>query len=194
MARWHPEHPVGDDIDVPAATMVRARGFYAHLVAIPAHRRSVVALVALAVAGGCGQSGTTRQAEVAERGAEVMPFDLDATTHRFEPTANGLAQTVVADNPDDERQVVLIREHLEAKHRRFERGDFSDPAHIHGTDMPGLAYLQARATDVDISYIEVAAGGRLLFVSDDADLIAALHEWGRAQTADHGSHADHSDS
>jgi hypothetical protein len=120
-----------------------------------------------------------------------MPFDLDATTHRFEPTANGLVQTVVADDRDDERQVALIREHLEAERRRFERGDFSDPARIHGADMSGLATLQARATEIDISYTEVAAGAHLLFVSDDADLIDALHEWGRAQTADHGSHADH---
>ena len=35
----------------------------------------------------------------------------DATTHRFEPRANGLEQTVVADDPDDTEQVDLIRQH-----------------------------------------------------------------------------------
>lgn len=159
-----------------------------------ARRLTALALVALAVTGGCGRSGTTRQEEVAERGAQVMPFDLDATTHRFEPMANGLEQTVVADDPDDTEQVALIRLHLEAEQRRFVRGDFSDPAHIHGDDMPGLATLQAHASDISISYSEVADGGRLLFVADDADLIDGLHAWGRAQTADHGSHAAHGDS
>ena len=153
----------------------------------------VALALALAVGAGCGSSGTDRQAEVAERGAQVMPFDLDATTHRFEPTANGLEQTVVADDADDAEQVALIREHLEAERRRFESGDFSDPAEIHGDDMPGLATLQARASELEITYSEVAAGARLLFVSDKPDVIYALHEWGRAQTADHGSHADHGD-
>ena len=119
-----------------------------------------------------------------------MPFDLDATSHRFEPRSNGLEQTVVAGVPDDAGQVALIRQHLEAEQRRFERGDFSDPARIHGDDMPGLATVQARTGDTSISYVEVPAGGRLLFVTDDADVIDALHAWGRAQTADHGSHAD----
>lgn len=169
------------------------RRSYAQSVRGPAGRLIVIALVTLAIAGGCGRSATTRQEEVAERGAQVMPFDLDATTHRFEPRASGLEQTVVTDDPDDTEQVDLIRQHLEAEQRRFERGDFSDPAHIHGDDMPGLGTLQARATDIDISYSEVAAGGRLLFVTDDADLIEALHTWGRAQTTDHGSHAAHGD-
>lgn len=45
----------------------------------------VVAVVALSVAGcgGADDSLAERQAEVAERGAQVMPFDLDATTHTF---------------------------------------------------------------------------------------------------------------
>src|SRR5690606_6813965 len=61
----------------------------------------VVALVVagLVAVGGCGDDGSAgsdRQAEVAERGASVMPFDLDATVHRFEPRDDGLVQTVVA--------------------------------------------------------------------------------------------------
>jgi hypothetical protein len=44
--------------------------------------------------------------------------------------------------------------------------------------MPGLATLQARASEIDISYHEVVAGARLLFVSNDAELIDALHGWG----------------
>lgn len=60
------------------------------------------------------------------------------------------------DHPDDTTQVELIRQHLEAEQERFERGDFSDPAHIHGDDMPGLATLQERASDVNVSYRGVA--------------------------------------
>lgn len=130
---------------------------------------------------------------MAERGAEVMPFDLDATTHRFTPRPDGLEQTVVADDPDDTAQVALIRQHLGEEQQRFERGDFSDPAHIHGDDMPGLATLQPRADDVRVSYRDIPAGGRLRFTTTEAELIDALHAWGRAQTFDHGSHAGHVD-
>src|SRR5918994_1949708 len=73
-----------------------------------------------------------RQQEVAERGEGVMPFDLEATTHRFEPTADGLVQTVVADDPSDAANVSLVREHLTDEAERFAAGDYDDPAAIHG--------------------------------------------------------------
>ena len=166
---------------------------YARVVTTAAHRLAVVAVAGLVALGGCGGSGATRQEEVAERGAAVMPFDLDATTHRFVPLRSGLEQSVVADDPSDARQVALIREHLEAEQHRFERGDYADPAHIHGDDMPGLATLQASAADIEITFSDLADGGRLLFSTSEPELIEALHAWGRAQISDHGAHAEHSD-
>ena len=44
-----------------------------------------------------------RQSQVAHIGSQVMPFDLEAATHRFEPLPNGGLQTVVADMPTDEQ-------------------------------------------------------------------------------------------
>jgi hypothetical protein len=146
----------------------------------------------LGCSGGSGVDGhvSQRQDEVAERGAEVMPFDLDATTHRFDPTAEGLVQTVTADDPDDTEQVALVREHLAAEAERFRRGDFADPAAIHGDAMPGLAELEAGAAAVTIDLAEIGAGAQLTFSTDDAALVDALHRWGEAQTMDHGAHAD----
>jgi hypothetical protein len=151
---------------------------------------TVAVIVGLAA---CGDDDdlAERQAEVARRGSEVMPFDLDATTHRFEPTDNGLVQTVTADDPDDDTQAALIREHLSEEAERFARGDFGDPASIHGEDMPGLAELEAGAGDVDIATATVPGGARITYTTDDADLIDALHRWGEAQVLDHGEHAEH---
>ena len=42
-----------------------------------------------------------RQADVAGRGADVMPFDLKATTHVFTKTAHGGVQRVVAKSATD---------------------------------------------------------------------------------------------
>lgn len=132
-----------------------------------------------------------RQAAVADRGAEVMPFDLDATTHRFEPSDSGLTETVVADDPSDTDQVELIRSHLAHEADRFEQGDYGDPAAIHGRDMPGLAELETGAESVTITFDELADGARLVFTTDDPELVDALHRWGEAQTTDHGTHAEH---
>jgi hypothetical protein len=151
---------------------------------------AVLGVLLAACGGACGGDGASRQDEVAERGAEVMPFELDATTHRFEPTATGLEQTVVADDPGDGEQVALIRQHLADEAERFRAGDYGDPAAIHGDDMPGLADLEAGAAAVDVVLTEVADGARLTFTSADPALVDALHRWAAAQTMDHGEHAD----
>ena len=126
-----------------------------------------VAVAVAAAAGGCGarggDDGAIRQAEVAARGAHVMPFDLDATTHRFEPVDTGLVQTVVADNRRDTEQVALVREHLAHEAARFHAGDYGDPAAIHGDEMPGLAQLEAGAAAIAIAYQPTDAGGRITY-------------------------------
>ena len=131
-----------------------------------------------------------RQPLVAERGADVMPFDLDATTHRFEPTATGGVQTVVADDPTDADQVDLVRQHLRAEQARFNRGDFGDPITIHGEDMPGVATLEARFELLQTDYGDAPAGGTISFRSTDPAVVAALHDWFDAQISDHGRHAE----
>lgn len=61
---------------------------------------------------------------------------------------------------------------------------------IHGEDMPGLGELEAGAANVEIDYRELAFGARVTFISDDPELVDALHRWGEAQVTDHGAHAE----
>jgi hypothetical protein len=89
------------------------------------------------------QAPADRQAEIAAKGRQVMPFDLERTMHRFTKTGTGGEQTVTANDPADARQVALIREHLSEEVTRFGNGDFGDPASIHGGEMPGLRELAA---------------------------------------------------
>lgn len=133
---------------------------------------------------------TERQAEVARRGSEVMPFSLKATTHVFTPTPDGGTQRVVARNLADTRQVNLVRGHLRELQAQFLKGDFSAPSHIHGTDMPGLAELRsAKPGQVSIDYQDVDGGAELTYRTADPKLVEALHAWFDAQLQDHGADA-----
>jgi hypothetical protein len=156
------------------------------------------AAAAIALSSGCAENPATstpapanssRQAEVAERGASVMPFDLDRTTHQFTKTDTGGVQTVVADDPQDATQVTLIRQHLTAEVDRFRRGDFTDPARIHGNQMPGLEALRAHGGRISIDYETIPDGARVTYTTGDVELRGALHHWFDAQVSDHGSHA-----
>jgi len=134
-----------------------------------------------------------RQQQVAEKGSEVMPFDLEATTHVYEKTANGGVQKVVADDPDDAENVAAIREHLREEADAFGRGEFSDPASIHGEDMPGLAELETGAERVEVRYEELPDGAQIALESEDPELVAAVHDWFDAQLSDHGDDATEAD-
>lgn len=131
-----------------------------------------------------------RLAEVAERGVEVMPFDLDQTTHYFESTEIGGVQTVTANNLTNQEQVRLVRLHVQEEADKFRQGDFSDPAAIHGETMPGLAALRAGTGEIQVVYREVPGGAQLTYTSSDLALVEALHAWFAAQRSDHGGHAE----
>jgi len=131
-----------------------------------------------------------RQADVSQRGKDVMPFTLSATTHIFTKNAEGGTQRVIAKKVTDSVQVKLVRKHLREIREQFLQGDFSGPGHIHGQDMPGLAELRdAKSGLIDITYKDVRGGAELSYRTSDATLVTALHKWFDAQLSDHGKDA-----
>jgi hypothetical protein len=139
----------------------------------------------------------TRQEVVAERGVDVMPFDLKTTTHIFTKNSMGGIQQVVVKNSIDATQIGLIREHLKKIAAQFSKGEFSGPTHIHGAEMPGLAELKAaQPAEIKIQYRKLKTGAEIIYMMQNPKLIAALHQWFDAQLADHGNDAmaghDHS--
>jgi hypothetical protein len=160
-------------------------------------RRSVIAVAVTLVVGtaalaalSANSDTPSRQEEVARRGAIVMPFDLDRTTHIFKPRSDGGVQTVIADDPADRGQVRLVREHLKAEADAFARGDFGDPAKIHGDEMPGLQVLKESYGSIALTFEPTADGARITYRTADPMVIEALHDWFEAQVSDHGSHAE----
>jgi len=131
----------------------------------------------------------SRQEEVALRGAEVMPFDLEQTLHVFEKLDNGGLQRVVVKEPSNKEQISLIQRHLKEEAEKFRRGDFSDPARIHGQDMPGLAELKSAAGKIEVVYSPLPDGAQIRYTTKEPALVMALHHWFDAQVSDHGRHA-----
>ncbi|SEH03679.1 hypothetical protein SAMN05444920_14145 [Nonomuraea solani] len=152
----------------------------------------VVAATAYVLIGrGEQQALAARQADIAARSRQVMPFDLERTTHRFTKSATGGLQTVTSDDPSDAEQVRLIREHLTEEAAGFGKGDYGDPASIHGGEMPGLRELEAGHTRIEIRYAQAPAGAQIAYSTSDPALLKALHAWFDAQVTDHGQHAEH---
>jgi hypothetical protein len=128
--------------------------------------------------------------EVVQRGSHVMPFDLEQTTHIFSKTEKGGLQQVIVKDGTNTEQIKLIREHLAKISKEFIQGDFSNPAKIHGENMPGLAELRmTKPGQVKIAYKELPNGAEINYASDDPKLIEAIHHWFDAQLSDHARHA-----
>ena len=127
----------------------------------------------------------------ARREREVMPFDLEATLHVFTKSAGGGVQRVRVREAGDTANLALIRSHLKEEQARFSRGDFADPAYLHGADMAGLATLRtaAAAGRLEVEYQPVPAGAELIYKAAETEVVAALHRWFETQVADHGTNA-----
>ncbi len=119
-----------------------------------------------------------------------MPFDLEKTRHVFSKTANGRIQQVIAKDKSDSGLIQLIRDHLSEISEEFRQGDFSNPAHIHGEDMPGLAELKTANPDqIKIEYMALPDGAQIKYATKSPQFIKAIHQWFDAQLSDHARHA-----
>lgn len=148
----------------------------------------VLSVVALLLRAPALADQAAHRADVEQKSEGVMPFSMALTKHVFTPTANGGTQAVLV--PDgDGKQIALVRSHLRKESAAFARGDYSDPAAIHGSAMPGLAALQRSRGKIAVNYADISGGAKIVFVTHDAQLVDALHRWFSAQVRDHGSHA-----
>jgi len=146
--------------------------------------------LALSQPGYSETASPERLKEITQRGMHVMPFDLEQTQHIFNKTETGGLQQVIVRNPPNTQQAELIRQHLSKIAQEFARGDFTNPAKIHGQDMPGLAKLRkAEPGQLHVEYKELETGAEIIYSSKEPDLVDAIHRWFDAQLADHGPDA-----
>lgn len=124
---------------------------------------------------------------MAARARQVMPFDLNRTTHTFTHTPHGGVEQVAVNEPSDTRDRDLIRFHLQTEAQNFRHGNYSDPAKIHGMDMPGVNELERGASRVKVVYAPTPGGAQITYSSTEPTLISAIHAWFDRQASDHGA-------
>jgi hypothetical protein len=127
---------------------------------------------------------TSEQAMVSHA-QQMMPFDLNRTTHTFTQTTDGGVQKITVNDPADTRNLVLIRSHLRDEAEQFRAGNYSDPAKIHGMDMAGVKDLEQGAARVSVVYDEIPGGAQVSYTSTEPALVTALHAWFDRQSTDH---------
>lgn len=147
-------------------------------------------LLALLLIAGCAAAPPhTPQEHVHHMGGQVMPFDLARTVHIFRMTETGGIQRVVTRDAGASDQVPAIQRHLQHEAHAFQRGDYADPAALHGAHMPGLKELQAGAAQVKVVYSPLPDGAEIRFETTDLALLTAIHRWFGAQLSEHGADA-----
>jgi hypothetical protein len=131
----------------------------------------------------------TTQEHVHQMAHSVMPFDMEKTVHIFKMTESGGVQKVIAKDVGADDQIALIQQHLKHEAEKFQHGDYSDPATLHGADMPGLRELRAGNSAIEISYQALSMGAEITFETTDLHLVTAIHRWFGAQLSEHGADA-----
>jgi hypothetical protein len=147
-----------------------------------------VAILGPALLAAPAGAETQHRTQVERNSERVMPFSMADAMHHFDPTPTGGVQRVLV-HDGDAKQIALVRAHLRKEAAAFARGDFADPATIHGPTMPGLQALHAGAKRIVVRYADVPNGAKIVYATTDPQLVGAIHAWFKAQVDDHGSHA-----
>lgn len=147
------------------------------------------AIVLCLVIGCTAALAQTKQEHVHSMGSMVMPFDLSKTTHIFRMTDTGGVEQVVVKDQAATDQITLIQQHLQHEAEAFQSGNYTDPASLHGADMPGLREMQVGAAKIKVSYSTLPTGAQITFVTTDIHLLTAIHRWFGAQLSEHGADA-----
>lgn len=131
----------------------------------------------------------TQQEHVHSMSHSVMPFEMAKTVHVFRMTESGGVQRVIVKDLSESQQIRLIQQHLAEEAARFQHGDYSDPASLHGPQMPGLTDLQRGAERIKVSYSKLPEGAEITFETTNLHLLTAIHRWFGAQLSEHGADA-----
>jgi hypothetical protein len=119
-----------------------------------------------------------------QRGLVAMGVDQYTSIHRFDALADGGRIELQRDR-DDSAGTSVIRAHLREIARAFADGDFTTPATVHMTTVPGADVMRARRRLIVYEPTDLPRGAELRIRSRDPDAVAAIHDFLAFQRAEH---------
>lgn len=120
-----------------------------------------------------------------KRGDAGMGFSQEKTTHHFRNFEDGGAIEVTAKDPKDKASVDEIRMHLRHIASMFGEGDFSIPMFVHDEKPDGVDKMKELRSQLNYSFEELPAGGRVRIKSSNPQAIAAVHDFLNYQIREH---------
>jgi hypothetical protein len=145
----------------------------------------IAALALIAVSPVAAQQNHDQHAQMNQRGAQVMGFDQEKTTHHFYLYTDGGAIDVAVDDAADKANLDAIRVHLPHIAMLFSQGNFGAPMLVHGTNVPGTAEMAKLKDRLTYKYAETPKGGRVNITTTDVEALAAVRAFLKFQIADH---------
>ena len=119
-----------------------------------------------------------------QRGKTAMGVDQYASRHQFEALADG-GRIALQQPGGDSAAVQTIRSHIQDIARAFSKGDFSTPAFVHMTNVPGTAVMAAKKDVIRYEYRLLENGAELRIYTSDKEALAAIREFMAFQRKDH---------
>lgn len=119
-------------------------------------RRLVVAL-AVTLAIGIIHAAAQHQHDMSlsQRGAQVMGFSQEKTTHHFELNEDGGIIEARANDIKDAETLDQIRGHFQHIVKLFAAGDFNAPMLVHAQNVPGTATMSRLKDGIHYSLTEI---------------------------------------
>jgi hypothetical protein len=123
-------------------------------------------------------------AALQDRGHTTMGVDQYTSTHRFDDLPDG-GRIELQRDQDDPEGVAQIRAHLQHIAAAFKTGDFSDPAVVHGHEMPGTDVMAQKKDGITYTYAPLPRGGEVRIRTQDPEALRAIHAFLAAQRGEH---------
>jgi len=143
------------------------------------------ALVLIAVRVVTAQQNHDQHRQMNQRGAQVMGFDQEKTTHHFYLYADGGAIDVAVNDASDKTNLDAIRAHLPHIAMMFSHGNFDAPMLVHDTNVPGTVEMAKLKDRITYKYAQTSKGGRVKIMTTDAEALKAVHAFLKFQITDH---------
>ena len=118
------------------------------------------------------------------RGRTAMGVDQYSSVHHFDALKDGGRIELQRDR-NDSVGTAAIRAHMREIARAFSSGDFSTPAMVHLTAVPGTDVMRARRSAITYQPIDLPRGAALRIRSADPVASAAIHRFLAFQRREH---------